>query len=92
MTITVTTQVAYGEQSDTYGVVANDLLIEAVRFAFNLTSSETVARLKALAAAFLTECDNVTARKPDAGRELAVAKTHMQTASRWAVLGATKGL
>ena len=64
---------------------------EAIRFTFNPSGLPRVAILKALAAAFLTECDRTHIEVPAAGRELAVAKTNMQTASMWAVLGATKG-
>jgi hypothetical protein len=65
---------------------------EAVRMGFNPSALDDVNRLKTLAAAFITECDRIATAKPEAGRELAVAKTNMQTASMWAVLGATKGL
>lgn len=62
---------------------------QAVRMGFNPSSIERVDRLKALAAAFLSECDLVAAEIPAAAREAAVAKTNMQTASMWAVLAAT---
>lgn len=66
---------------------------EAVRMSFNPSTRPDVDQLKALAAAFISKCDQVLAStRPDAARELATAKTHMQTASMWAVLGATKGL
>ena len=71
---------------------------EAVRFSFNPSGSEDVAELKALAAAFISLCNELSLKigaSPEfagAGREFSVAKTHMQTASMWAVLGATKGL
>lgn len=65
---------------------------ESVRYSFNPSGLSEVATLKALAAAFIEYCDYVAIGKPEAGRELAVAKTNMQTASMWAVLAATKGL
>lgn len=67
----------------------SDNSAKAVRMGFNPSSVTRVDRLKALAAAFLTECDDIAAEIPAAGREMAVAKTNMQTASMWAVLGAT---
>ena len=66
--------------------------VEAIRFSFNPSGNEDVAKLKSLSAAFISQVDEIMKAKPEAGRELAVAKTHMQTASMWAVLGATKGL
>ncbi|MEM7507631.1 MAG: hypothetical protein AAF415_12890 [Pseudomonadota bacterium] len=63
---------------------------EAVRMGFNPSSLPRVDQLKALAAAFLSLCDEVAEDLPEAGREIATAKTTMQTASMWAVLGATK--
>jgi len=89
MTITVTINIT-GAPADTV-VVPGDAAKEAIRFSFNPSGRPDVATLKALAAAFLTACDEALANAPGAGRELAVAKTHMQTASMWAVLGATKG-
>lgn len=73
-------------------VILTDSAIEAVRLSFNPSKLPEVDKLKTLAAAFLSQCETVATQHPDAGRELAVAKTHMQTASMWAVLGATKGL
>jgi hypothetical protein len=64
---------------------------EAIRFSFNPSGLQRVTRLKALAAAFISECDAVLLDGTMSGREMAVAKTQMQTASMWAVLGATKG-
>jgi hypothetical protein len=71
-------------------IVANDSSLEAIRFTFNPSLNDDVTQLKALAAAFLTKCDNIARLNPAAGRECSVAKTSMQTASMWAVLGATK--
>lgn len=70
---------------------------EAVRISFNPSGDMAVLSLKALAAAFITMCeaienDKASTIKQASSREFAVAKTSMQTASMWAVLGATKGL
>ena len=71
---------------------------EAVRFSFNPSGNEDVAKLKSLSAAFISLCNELSLKSgasPEfagAGREFSVAKTNMQTASMWAVLGATKGL
>lgn len=75
---------------------------QAVRLTFNPSANKRVERLKSLAAAFISECDAISSefhanrknqedaeRAAEAGRALAVAKTNMQTASMWAVLGAT---
>lgn len=73
----------------------SDDAAKLVRMSFNPSTMKRVDRLKALAAAFLSECDEVLAEfqgkdcLPSAARSLAVAKTNMQTASMWAVLGAT---
>ena len=65
---------------------------ELVRLKFNPSNLGNVDTLKHLAAAFLSECDRIAGEVPESGRSLAVAKTNMQTASMWAVLGATTGL
>lgn len=66
--------------------------VEAVRLGFNPSGIDTVHVFKTLAGAFLTLADGVAKSNPSAARELAVAKTNMQTASMWAVLGTTKNL
>ena len=71
-------------------VTADDASLEAIRFTFNPSLIDAVTQLKALAAAFITTCHQVALNNPSAVRELAVAKTNMQTASMWGVLGATK--
>ena len=74
--------------------ISNDAA-KLVRMSFNPSTMKRVDRLKALAAAFLSECDDIIAEYqgkeslPSAHRSLATAKTNMQTASMWAVLGAT---
>ncbi len=78
------------QQSRTY--CANDASLEAIRFSFNPSALDSVTRIKALAALFITECDKLTSANPAAAREFAVAKTNMQTASMWAELAATKEL
>lgn len=92
MTILVTIDVRSDGAGATWPIVVNDPAEEAIRFTFNPSGLPAVTKLKALAAAFLTACDETQLDNPAASRELAVAKTNMQTASMWAVLGATKGL
>jgi hypothetical protein len=70
----------------------SDAAQEAIRFSFNPSNRQDVVVLKALAAAFLTQIEAVERDKPEAGYELATAKAFAQTASMWAVLGATKGV
>jgi hypothetical protein len=72
------------------GYVASDAALEAVRFSFNPSLNEEVTRLKALAALFLTECDAIAARNPEAAGEVREAKILARSASMWAVLAATK--
>ena len=89
MTVTATVHVT--DHPDR-AYTATDAALEAVRISFNPSALESVTRIKALAALFIAECDAAVAKVPAAGREFAKAKTDMQTASMWAVLGATKGL
>lgn len=63
---------------------------EAVRLNFNPSASSPVDELKAIAAEFLTKCEELKELNPAAGRELSVAMTNMETAQMWAVKGATK--
>ena len=66
--------------------------LEAVRLKFNPSGLVQVNALK-IAAALLYQLNTDTvSAMPEAGREAAVAKTHVQTASMWGVLAATKGL
>ena len=87
MTVTITIDVT---DQPTRVMNCNDSALEDIRFSFNPSLLDEVTTLKALAAAFLSKCDEVAQHKPFAGDELAVAKTNMQTASMWSVLGATK--
>ena len=89
--------VNFNNTSHTYN--GSDEAKEAVRLTFNPSALESVTRLKLLSTLFIAECDRVLSDQKmggietrDGSRELAVAKTNMQTASMWAVLGATKGL
>jgi len=63
----------------------------AVGLDFNPSGSPRVLLLKKLAAAFITECENM-ADDGIARREAKVAITEMETACMWAVKAATKGL
>ena len=69
----------------------SDSAREAVRLGFNPSGDPTVLALKTKAAELLTLYEDVMSRG-HAGREMAVAITHLQTASMWAVSGATKGM
>lgn len=61
---------------------------DRVRYNFNPSGLMEVNVLKAIAAAFMTECD-VTQSHPDQGREFATAKTDMQSACMFAEAAAT---
>ena len=67
---------------------------DVVRMSFNPGGLEDVNRLKAIAAAFVSEARRVGAgvKDPRAAREVALAVTHMQTASMFAVAAATADL
>jgi len=88
--------VVVDDQGQKTEVGLNDEAKQAVRLSFNPSGNTAVLTLKVLAAAFLTYCDYLKdgtagGRGPGA-RELAVAKTHMETAQMWAVKGATAGV
>jgi hypothetical protein len=89
VTITVQIHISDGERQQTEHLTVTDDAQEAIRFSFNPSQRNRVTRLKALAAAFISEAE-VAGEETGAGREAAVAITNMQTASMWAVLGATK--
>lgn len=78
------------EDGTTHDIMLSDTAINAVRFKFNPSGLATVNILKALAAAFLTECEEQTT--PASGRSFACAKTNAEQASMWAVHGATMGV
>lgn len=63
-----------------------------VRMAFNPSKLPNVERLKALAAAFISECERLSAENPNAAREFATAATGAWKASMCAVAGATEHL
>lgn len=75
----------------THELVLSDSAKEHIRHKFNPSGLPEVNNLKALAGAFITYVEHLQKEHPHAVRELAVAITNMQTASMWAVLGATKG-
>lgn len=66
---------------------------DAIRYSFNPSSRGDVAAIKSLTGTLITLLEGIRDRDGGkAGREAAVAITHVQTASMWAVLAATKGL
>ncbi len=90
MTVTVTIKMTEGAHEQEAIITLSASAEEAIRFAFNPSGLPDVHVLKALAGAFITKCEEMQAAMPHAGREFAVAKTEMQTASMWSVLGTTK--
>lgn len=80
------------DQGQETQIAIDDEAKEAIRLSFNPSQKTEVFTLKMLAAALFTYCNYLQDFKPEAGREFAVAKTNLQTASMWAVSGATKGL
>lgn len=88
----VTLSIDCGEQGHDFSVDVTPEALEAIRHKFNPSGLETVNRLKDVAAIYLSLIQKYQTEKPESGREFAVAKTEVQTASMWAVLGATKGL
>lgn len=79
----------------TYEAVLSEEAKEAVRLSFNPSRLTAVVKIKALAGAFITLCNELSLKSgsspefPGARREFATAKTRMQEASMWAVPGAT---
>lgn len=65
---------------------------ELVRMGFNPSTLERVDRIKALAAALISECEAIRDSDGDGGREAAIAITQVQGASMFAVAAATAGL
>ena len=84
------------EDGTTKDIELSDTAKEAIRFSFNPSGARGVNSLKSLAGAFLSACEDLSnigeEEDRNADREFAAAKTYMQTASMWAVLGATKRL
>lgn len=90
---------------DNVSVNITDTAAKRVRMNFNPSTLPNVDRLKALAAAFMSECDRITiemtvdqsipnyeAIKEMVYREMATAKTNIQSASHFAVSAATSRL
>lgn len=63
-----------------------------VRMGFNPSKIESVDRIKALAAALVSECEALRDAKGSGAREAAVAITQIQGASMFAVAAATADL
>lgn len=63
-----------------------------VRMGFNPSRLEPVDRIKALAAALVSECEAIRDGQGSGAREAAVAITQIQGASMFAVAAATAGL
>lgn len=71
--------------------ISNDALA-LVRGNFNPSKIEAVDRIKALAAALISECEAIRDARGPGGREASVAITQIQGASMFAVAAATAGL
>ena len=65
---------------------------DLVRMGFNPSQMPQVDRLKALAAAFVSECEAMRDARGKGAREAAIAITEMQGASMFAVAAATADL
>ena len=70
----------------------SDSAAAIVRMGFNPSRIEPVDRLKALAAAFVSECEAIRDARGKGAREAAIAITEMQGACMFAVAGATADL
>ncbi len=88
----VTVSYDAGETGGSFEVELSEEARDAVRLSFNPSGNEHVGKLKLMAAALFQLNLDTQAQKPEAGREAAVARTNLQTASMWGVLAATKGL
>jgi hypothetical protein len=65
---------------------------ELVRMGFNPSKLEQVDRIKALAAALVSECEAINNGVRPGGREAAIAITQIQSGTMFAVAAATAGL
>jgi len=65
---------------------------ELVRMGFNPSSLPQVDRIKALAAALVSECETIRKAQGKGAREAAIAITQIQGASMFAVAAATAEL
>lgn len=90
MTVIVNIDFNHGDQCYSQQVVVSDTALADVRFNFNPSDLHEVVNLKAIAAAFITLCEQGQLSKPFAGREFAMGKTEVQAGSMWAVAGAIK--
>ena len=70
----------------------NTSAADLVRYKFNPSGIEQVQRIKFLAAALISECENLRDGKGPGAREAAIAITDIQKASMMAVAGATAHL
>lgn len=70
----------------------NSSAASLVRMGFNPSKLEPVDRIKALAAALISECENIRDSKGPGAREAAIAITDIQKASMMAVASATAHL
>ena len=73
-------------------VPISDNAAQLVRMGFNPSTLKPVDRIKALAAALVSECEAIKAEKPAGAHEAAIAITDLQKASMMAVAAATAGL
>ena len=70
----------------------NSSAAELVRMGFNPSKIEAVDRIKALAAALISECITIRDAKGKGAREAAIAITEIQGGSMFAVAAATADL
>jgi hypothetical protein len=88
MHVTINTAALVAEE-----VAITDSAAALVRMGFNPSTLPRVDRIKALAAALVSECEAVREENPgSAAREAALAITQAQTASMFAVAAATSHL
>jgi hypothetical protein len=73
-------------------VPINNSAAALVRMGFNPSTLPKVDRVKALAAAFISECEAIKAEDGPGAREAAIAITDMQKTSMMAVAAATADL
>lgn len=77
-------------------VPVNSSAMQTVRLGFNPSKLERVDRIKSLAAALISECENLRDEAKEAGsaggREASIAITETQSACMFAVAAATANL
>lgn len=80
------------EGAEAFDIEITDQSLDDIRFKFNPSGLDKVAKLKTVAASYLSLLEQLSKENPAAGREFAMTRTLFQFVSMGGVLAATKGL